>query len=146
MAGMESAEDILVVDDVPHDWLFPRVAAVVCHGGAGTVAAVLRSGTPAVIVPYIYDQPFWGWALARLGIAPRMIPRRRLSVERLTASLRQAITDDVMRQRAREASECVQAEDGVRRAVEAIDRWLSPTLVGSGAAKRASRAPEPKPV
>ena len=146
MAGTENADDILVVDEVSHDWVFPRVAAVVCHGGAGTVAATLRAGTPAVVVPYIYDQPLWGWALARAGIAPRMIPRRHLSVERLKAALRQAIADGAMRERATEVSERVRAEDGVQRAVEVIHNWLSPALVGWTTAKPPLSVADAKPV
>ncbi len=139
MAGLPSSDDILVVEDVPHDWLFPRVAAVVCHGGAGTTAAVASSGTPSVIVPYGADQPFWGWALERLGVAPRAIPRRHLSVRRLTAALRRATTDDVMRRRAKEVSALVQAEDGVRRAVEVVDAWLSPVFGRASAAPGSPR-------
>ena len=146
MAGVERADDFLVVDDVPHDWLFPRVAAVVCHGGAGTVGAVLRSGTPSVIVPYVADHSFWGWAMERLGVAPRMIPRRYLSVERLTAALRHAVTDQAMRERAIQVSGRVRAEHGVRRAVEVIEAWLSPPLGGATGAKRPQGVAEAKSV
>ncbi|MBN3884196.1 MAG: hypothetical protein HWQ44_14800 [Nostoc sp. JL34] len=37
---------VFVIKEVPHDWLFPQVPAVVHHGGASTTAAVLRAGTP----------------------------------------------------------------------------------------------------
>lgn len=131
MTGVASTDEIFVVDDVPHDWLFPRVAAVVCHGGSGTIGAALRAGTPSVIVPYFADQPFWGWAMERLGVSPRSVPRRHLSVERLTAALRQATTDAAMRDRAAEIAALVRAEDGVRRAIEAIEAWLTPSLGGA---------------
>jgi UDP:flavonoid glycosyltransferase YjiC (YdhE family) len=131
MAGFGNSDDMHVIGDVPHDWLFPRVAAVVHHGGAGTVGAVLRAGVPSVIVPYAVDHPFWGWVLERRGVAPRMIPRSRLSERRLTGALRQATGDEVMRQRAAELGVLVRAEDGVRRAVAVIEAWLSPTLAGT---------------
>jgi sterol 3beta-glucosyltransferase len=51
---------IYPLDSVPHDWLFPRVAGVVHHGGAGTTAAGLRAGVPTVIKPFFGDQFFWG--------------------------------------------------------------------------------------
>jgi UDP:flavonoid glycosyltransferase YjiC (YdhE family) len=130
MAEARNSRDVLVVDEVPHEWLFPRMAAVVCHGGPGTVGAVLRAGTPAVIVPYLADQPFWGWALERAGVAPRMIPRWRLSVGRLTAALRRATTDEAMRKRMGHVSALVRAEDGVRRAVEFVEAWSSPSHTG----------------
>jgi UDP:flavonoid glycosyltransferase YjiC (YdhE family) len=72
-------DDVLVVDEAPHDWLFPRVAAVVHHGGAGTTAAALRAGVPAVVVPFGVDQPFWGARVAALGTGPRPIPVRALT-------------------------------------------------------------------
>ncbi|MFD0652644.1 glycosyltransferase [Streptomyces malaysiensis] len=65
-----SGDDILTVGDLPHDWLFPRTAAVVHHAGAGTTAAGLRAGVPAVAVPAMADQPFWAARLHRLGVAP----------------------------------------------------------------------------
>ncbi|MEM8558775.1 MAG: glycosyltransferase, partial [Bacteroidota bacterium] len=52
----------------PHDWLFPRMAVVVHHGGAGTTAAGLRAGRPSVICPFFVDQPFWGRRVHALGV------------------------------------------------------------------------------
>ncbi|EQB51804.1 hypothetical protein CGLO_08610 [Colletotrichum gloeosporioides Cg-14] len=66
----EKEDDVFVVDDVPHAWLFPRVRAVVCHGGAGTVAMALRCGRPTLVVPVAGDQPFWGSRVAEVGCGP----------------------------------------------------------------------------
>ncbi|KAF4885140.1 Sterol 3-beta-glucosyltransferase UGT80A2 [Colletotrichum fructicola] len=66
----EEVDDVFVVDDVPHAWLFPRVRAVVCHGGAGTVAIALRCGRPTLVVPVAGDQPFWGSRVAEVGCGP----------------------------------------------------------------------------
>ena len=55
-----TAQEIFVAESVPHSWLFPRMAAVVHHGGAGTTAEGLRAGVPTVITPFVLDQPFWG--------------------------------------------------------------------------------------
>ena len=145
MSAASSSNDIFVVDEVPHDWLFPRMAAVVSHGGPGTLGAVLRAGTVPVVVPYLADQPFWGWALERMGVAPRMVPRWRLSAGRLTAALHRATTDAVMRARVSEVSQQVRAENGVQRAVEAIEARLSPALVGANAARSPARTPMEKP-
>jgi len=46
--------NVFVVDSIPHDWLFPQVAAVIHHGGAGTTAAGLRAGVPTMIVPFFW--------------------------------------------------------------------------------------------
>ena len=66
--------NVITVDNVPHDWLFPRVAAVVHHGGAGTTAAGLRAGRPTLICPFVGDQPFWGSQIDQLGSGPNPYP------------------------------------------------------------------------
>ena len=75
IAGLpiEPADDMLAAGDVPHDWLFERVAVTVHHGGAGTVGAGLRAGKPAVIVPQAVDQPFWARAVHATGAAPKPV-------------------------------------------------------------------------
>jgi sterol 3beta-glucosyltransferase len=88
-----SVPDVIVVDHVPHDWLFPRVAAVVHHCGAGTTAAGLRHGRPAVPVPFSQDQPFWANRLVALGAAPRVIPAKGLRADRLADALTEATTN-----------------------------------------------------
>ncbi|WP_234031311.1 glycosyltransferase [Mycetocola zhujimingii] len=69
----QSADDVFV-DDVPHNWLFPRVDAVVHHGGSGTTAAGLRAGKPTLICPVLGDQPFWGRRVDELGVGPLPLP------------------------------------------------------------------------
>ena len=117
-------DTVFLIQDVPHDWLFPRMAAVVHHGGAGSTAAGLRAGVPSVITPFFYDQPYWGARVAALGVGPRPIPMRRLSAERLAAALQAATGDADMRARATALSKQIQTEDGVTRAVEAFHDHL----------------------
>lgn len=115
-------DSMLMIDSTPHDWLFPRVAAVVHHGGAGTTAAGLRAGVPSVVIPFLIDQPFWGQRVYDLGVGPAPIPRRKLTVERLAQAIQVAATDKDMRQRAAEIGAKIQAEDGIANAVEIIQR------------------------
>ena len=82
----------LVVESIPHDWLFQHVAAVVHHGGAGTTAAGLRAGVPSIVIPFFADQPFWGQRVADRGVGPRPIPRQQLTAARLAYALDQAAT------------------------------------------------------
>jgi UDP:flavonoid glycosyltransferase YjiC (YdhE family) len=117
-------DNIFSVESAPHDWLFPQMAAVVHHGGAGTTAAGLRAGIPSIIVPFWEDQPFWGRRVASLGVGPPPIPRQKLTVERLAAAITTAVTDKGIRERAAAIGENIRAEDGVARAVEAISRYL----------------------
>jgi UDP:flavonoid glycosyltransferase YjiC (YdhE family) len=112
------------LDSVPYDWLFPRVSAVVHHGGAGTVAASLRAGVPSVAVPFFADQPFWARRIHLLGVGPRPIPRNRLTLKRLTSTLRVAVGDERLRQRAADLGRAIREEDGVAQAVRIIHRYL----------------------
>lgn len=113
-----------LIASIPHSWLFPRMAAVVHHGGVGTTAAGLRAGVPSIIVPFMADQPFWGQRVADLGVGVAPIPRRHLTSERLAAAITATVTDAPMRQRAAALGEAVRAEDGVDNAVAVIERYL----------------------
>jgi UDP:flavonoid glycosyltransferase YjiC (YdhE family) len=112
-----------VVDDVPHEWLFPRMAAVVHHGGAGTTGAGLRAGVPSILTPLGFDQPFWAGRVAALGVGPAPISRRSMSAPRLATAIAAAVNDGGMRERAAELGERIRAEDGVGRAVELFERY-----------------------
>lgn len=80
-------EDVYLIGNCPHDWLFERVSAVVHHGGAGTSAAGIAAGRPTVIVPFFGDQPFWGQMVARAGAGPVSVPFKELTAEILAASI-----------------------------------------------------------
>jgi UDP:flavonoid glycosyltransferase YjiC (YdhE family) len=116
---------IFTLDSAPHAWLFPRVAAAVHHGGVGTLTAALRAGLPMVIVPFNYDQPFWGARARRLGVCPPPIPRRKLSTERLAEGLGACLSDPAMRQRAEQAARQIRAEDGVGKAMDIIRQHVA---------------------
>ena len=112
-AELETAgDDILLVGDVPHDWLFPRTAAVVHHAGAGTTAAGLRAGVPAVPVPFLVDQPFWADRLHRLGVSPQPLPLHELTPDTLAEALRACLDPSMYRDRATELPHRIRGEDG----------------------------------
>jgi len=113
--------DLLVVDDEPHHTLFPRVAAVVHHAGAGTTAAALRAGVPAVCVPFTADQPFWARRIAALGAGPPPLHRRDLTPQRLADAIGAA---EGYRQGAASVAARLATEEGVTRAVAEIVRRL----------------------
>jgi sterol 3beta-glucosyltransferase len=117
-------ENVFLMDSVPHDWLFPRMAAVVHHGGAGTTAAGLRAGVPTVIIPFGGDQPFWGHHVHKLGVGTEPIPQKRLTADGLASAIRTAVQDSAMRARASALGEKIRVEDGVGAAVTAIGAAL----------------------
>lgn len=117
-----SPGDSIVIGDVPHDWLFPKMAALVHHAGGGTTAAGLRAGVPAVTVPHIGDQPFWASRLATLGAGPPPIPRRQLSAPALAAAIRDAVARPSYRARAAALSRRLASEDGATPVISMLAR------------------------
>jgi sterol 3beta-glucosyltransferase len=115
-------DTILKIEGAPHAWLFPKVSAVVHHGGAGTTGAGLRAGKPSVIVPFFGDQPFWGTQVHRMGVGPRPIPHKRLTVGRLTAAITHAVSDPDIKQRADDMGQNIRLENGIERAVAIIEK------------------------
>jgi len=118
-------DSVLKIDAVPHEWLFPRMAALVHHGGAGTTAEGLRAGVPSVVTPFFADQPFWGQRVADLGVGPAPIPQKQLTAGALAEAIRVAVTDADMRHRAAALGQKIRAEDGVARAVEAFHQHVT---------------------
>lgn len=113
------------LDQAPHDWLFPRMAAVVHHGGAGTTAAGLRAGVPSIVCPFFGDQPFWGRQVHALGVGPAPIAQKHLTPGKLATAIREAVGDPVMRARARALGQAIAAEDGIGEAVRLISDRLA---------------------
>jgi UDP:flavonoid glycosyltransferase YjiC (YdhE family) len=124
MNALRTPEDVFVLDAAPHGWLFPRMAAAVHHGGAGTTAESLRAGLPTVIVPFIVDQLFWGKRVHALGAGPAPIQAKKLTAGRLADAIRQATSDAAIRQRAAAIGRAIRAEDGLDQAVRVIRQHL----------------------
>ena len=80
-------DEVFMLGNVPHDWLFKHVSAVVHHGGAGTTAAGILAGRPTVVVPFFGDQPFWGNMIHRAGAGPAPIAYKGLTTDLLVKQL-----------------------------------------------------------
>lgn len=124
-------ENVYVGDSLPHDWLFPRMAAVVHHCGCGTAHAGLRAGVPTVPTPVLMDQPFWAERLHRAGVATKPIPRQALTEARLAEALRQAVTNENLARNAKELGASLRAEDGANSAADVIEAAYERTAVAA---------------
>lgn len=120
-----ASPSVLFIESAPHDWLFPHMAAIVHHGGAGTTGAGLRAGMPSILTPFVGDQTSWAERVAQLGVGPRAPELKKLTAEKLAEAIRTAVNDSAMRARAAALGKKIRAENGIARAVEIIERHAS---------------------
>jgi sterol 3beta-glucosyltransferase len=111
--------NVYFIAEAPHDRLFPHVASIVHHGGAGTTGASLRGGKPMAICPFFGDQPFWARRVAHLGVGPAPLDRKILSPAKLANVISQ-MEQPAMRQRAAKLGAAIQQEDGLTNAVRFV--------------------------
>jgi vancomycin aglycone glucosyltransferase len=119
---VEDADDVLVAGPLPHARLFPRVSAIVHHGGAGTTTAAARGGAPQVILPHILDQYYWAHRIAQLGLGPRGIPVDLVTADVLAERVEAAVDDPRFRARAQSLAPAVRARNGATAAAEHLER------------------------
>jgi sterol 3beta-glucosyltransferase len=124
LRGVQSNSNTMAIESAPHGSLFPRVAAVVHHGGAGTTAAGLLAARPTVVCPFQGDQYFWGSAVHRAGAGPQPMPVKKLTPDRLALAIRAVRNDTGMQARAALLSERIAQENGAGRACEQIESAL----------------------
>ncbi|KAJ5967490.1 hypothetical protein N7501_003738 [Penicillium viridicatum] len=121
--GGNQSENVYIIGDCPHEWLFQHVAAVVHHGGAGTTACGLRNARPTIIVPFFGDQPFWGAMVAAAGAGPAPIPHRELNADILAEGIRYCLTNQAITAASAIAVKMA-SEAGVQAAVSSFHSHL----------------------
>ncbi len=121
---MVTSNRLFAIESAPHGWLFPRVAAVVHHGGAGTTAEGLRAGVPTVIVPYNFDQFFWGARIKTMELGPQPIPRKKLTADGLAKAIWIAVNDPAIKQKAADCGAAIRSVNGVANAVNIVRQYF----------------------
>lgn len=132
----EPKDFVYLLDNCPHDWLFPRCIAVVHHGGAGTTAAGLKAACPTTIIPFFGDQPFWGEQVHARGVGPAPIPVDEFSLDKLVDAIN-FMLDPKVKASAVELAKAMENEDGVKGAVKAFHKHFPP--------KKSEDEPKPLP-
>ena len=118
-------KNVFMLENTPHDWLFPRVKAVVHHGGAGTTAIGLKLGKPTMIIPFFGDQPFWGARVAEAKAgANQCIRYKKLTAERLAEGIKQCLTEEAQQNAKKIADAMANEGDGAENAVRTFHRSL----------------------
>jgi len=110
---------VLLVDNAPHQLLFPRASAVVHQAGAGTMGQALRSGHPMLVVPHGHDQPDNAYRLTTLGVARTLYPKRYRAA-RVAAEVGRLLSEASYQERAEATARVVRQEGGADAAADAI--------------------------
>jgi UDP:flavonoid glycosyltransferase YjiC (YdhE family) len=116
-------EGVFMLGNVPHDWLFKNVSAVVHHGGAGTTAAGIACGVPTVVVPFFGDQPFWGAMVAKAGAGPDPINHKDLTADNLAEAINKAL-EPATRERAQDLANSISHENGTESGAQSFHQFL----------------------
>ena len=124
LGGENVPDDIFMLENTPHDWLFPKVKACVIHGGAGTTAMALKCGKPTMVVPFFGDQHFWGPMIGRAKAGPEPVPYKHLSAEKLAEGIKYCLTDEAQEKAQEMADDIAREGDGAENACAFFHRHL----------------------
>ena len=120
-----SNRDFFFIQNSPHHALFPRMAAVVHHGGAGTTATAAKAGVPQIIVPHILDQYYWANRIHQTGLGPEPVWRARLTRKKLANAVEECLSNAAMRRRAKEISTLIKSHDSLGTAVKTLESVIA---------------------
>ena len=123
--GHQLPDYVFPIKDIPHQWLFPQMAAIIHHGGIGTTGAGLSSGVPNIVISHFGDQNYWGRRIAELGAGPEPIARKKLSQQWLARAISTAIHDQTMIHNAEIIGAKILAEEGIQKAIQAVRPYLN---------------------
>ncbi|KAL2886654.1 Sterol 3-beta-glucosyltransferase UGT80A2 [Ceratocystis lukuohia] len=124
LGGDDVPENIYMLGNIPHDWLFPKVRAAVIHGGAGTTAIALKCALPTMVVPFFGDQNFWGSMIAKSGAGPQVIPYKELTADKFADGIRYLLTDEAKVAVQKLADSIAQDGDGAENTVNLFHSHL----------------------
>lgn len=125
LGGDDVPDNIFMLENTPHDWLFPKVKACVIHGGAGTTAIALKCGKPTMVVPFFGDQYFWGSMIDRAKAGPEPVPYKQLSAEKLAEGIKFCLTDEAQKNAQIIAREIEKEGDGAENACAFFHRHFT---------------------
>jgi len=117
-----NSRDILYVDEIPFEFLFPQVVAVIYHGGTGTMAAVARAGVPQAAFPFMGDQFDNQKQIVKLGLGPQTCNFKKISAEAISAAITECISNESYKKKAVEVSQALQNVNGIELTIQLIEK------------------------
>jgi vancomycin aglycone glucosyltransferase len=117
-----NARDILYVEELPFDLLFPRLAAVIYHGGTGTMAAIARAGIPQAAFPFMGDQFENRNQIVKLGLGPDTCDFKKMTAATISSAITTCVTNDIYKKNAQEISKKLQHVNGLELTIQLIEK------------------------
>lgn len=122
LGNQKLPDNVFKIEYAPYNWLFPRMAMVIHHGGSGTTALGLRSGIPSCAVSFVFDQYYWGKRIAELAAGPKPIRFKDLTVDRLRDAICLGVGSAKIRHNAAKLGSKIRAESGIENAIQIIQK------------------------
>lgn len=128
LLGNSLGENVKVIDYVPHSKLFPRMAAIAHHGGAGTVHTAALAGVPQIIVPHLPDHPYWGVRIHKLQLGPKPIMRSKLTSQSLLEAISEILGDLSFMDNANKMGQLLNKKNTVSEDIDKVIEWIKSDL------------------
>lgn len=125
ITSIKVPDNIHIIESVPHNWLFPQVAGVIHHGGAGTTAAGLRAGKPTIICPFLLDQYFWGNKVFKMGLGAEPIAQKNFNATAIAKAIENVLNSQEIQKASQQIAHKIQSENGPQTAVEIINKLIN---------------------
>lgn len=122
---LDLPDTVFALPSAPHDWLFPRVKAVIHHGGTGTTAAGLRAGKPTLVLPFLGDQFFWGKRVHAIGAGVKPLAQKAVTADELATAITELTQSTLIKLYAERIGRTLRTENGVENAVTWLERQLT---------------------
>ncbi len=122
--GLEELEEypdhIHFVSNIPYDWIFPKMYAIVHHGGSGTTHTALKYGCPSLIIPHIVDQFYWNRTTSKLNLGPKGMPIKKLNEKDFESKMLDLINNETYRKNVKAISESMKVESNKEKLYKMI--------------------------
>ncbi len=115
------SKDVFFIKNFPHEYLFPKMAAIIHHGGAGTTATAALSGKPQVIVPHILDQYYHGYKVFKSGFGSPPIMRSKLTAKRMINALSYCFSNPDIQKKAKSVARTINPAESLHKAIRTIE-------------------------
>jgi len=117
-----NSRDIIYVDELPFELLFPRLSTIVYHGGTGTMAAASRAGVPQAAFPFMGDQFDNRKQIIKLGLGPSTCDFKKITAGAISSAITECISNDKYRKNAVEISQRLLKVNGIELTVQLIEK------------------------